>query len=367
MCRDEAEEHMQKEHIPDGSYLVRRGGSDGYVLSVKYSGRAHLFQILYDADQMYSLNEDGEPRFVTISELVREYTKQRMGLAVLLTIPYISLRMELSRKSFSMEKELHQGKRFVVWIGKYATSTGANATPVAVKTVAPDEDQRRANMAALYNEASILNFVSRSGGHKNILKMFGIYVQKHPPHLIVELCYQDNMQQVVSQHAELYSNHHLMHFASQIASAMAFLEDKDIVHRELKAANVLLSNDADCKLSGFHCAVTTTKANEAFTAKEYAMVSNPRWTAPEVYTADPQYTSKSDVWSFGMVLVELFTQGCEPYHKIKDQNVKVVITNGTPPDIPYSCPHNIQSLIKRCVQSNPSQRPSFKDVGMAFA
>ena len=98
MCRDEAEEHMQKEHIPDGSYLVRRGGSDGYVLSVKYSGRAHLFQILYDADQMYSLNEDGEPRFVTISELVREYTKQRMGLAVLLTVPYISLRMELSRK-----------------------------------------------------------------------------------------------------------------------------------------------------------------------------------------------------------------------------------------------------------------------------
>ena len=349
---------MQKPINPEGSFFVRKG-RNGYVLAVKHAGKACSYQIFHNANDMYSLNQEGSPNFVTISELVREYTQKRLGLVTLLTLPFISQRMELVRDSFSMDKELHQEKHFVVWSGQFASSTGEGTIPVAVKTIALDQDQRRANMAALYNEVSVLNLVSRSGGHSNILKMFGVCVWSEQPHIIVESCFKLNLQQIVQQHSDLYTSEHLSHFASQIASAMAFLEEKDIVHRELKAANVLVSEGADCKLSGFHCTLTIAKAREPFIAKEYAMVSNPRWTAPEVYTADPQYTSKSDVWSFGMVLVELFTQGYEPYSHVGLREVRAMVTNGTQPDIPRNCPVMIQSCIQNCLQQSQSQRPSF--------
>ena len=367
MGREDVEEHMQKEHILNGSFLVLRGGSKGYVLAMKYSGKTQFFQIFYNADQTFSLNRVGTPNFVTISEMVREYRQKKMGLATLLTVPYISMRMELPHQSFSMDEEVHRGKNFVVWSGKFAPSQGTSTTPVAVKTVMMDKDQRKSSTAALYNESSILNFILRSGGHKNILKILGICMQRKQPHLIVELCYQINLQQILYQHADLYTNKHLAYFASQVGSAMAFLEEKDIVHRQLKAANVLVTKDAECKLSGFHCALTTAKANEGPVAKEYATTTNPRWAAPEVYTAEAQYTSKSDVWSFGMLLIELFTYGLEPYHGVGNHSIRSLVMSGVLPKIPHTCPHNMQALIMKCLQRTASQRPSLTGVRKVLA
>ena len=358
MGREEVEKHMRKAINPEGSFLVREG-RNGYVLAVKHSGKPCSYQIFCNADQTYSMNQDGMPNFVTISELVREYTRTRMGLVTLLTVPYISMRMELPRESFSMDEEIHTGKRFALWSGKFAASQGAPATPVAVKTIPIDEDRHKSNTAALYNESSILNLISRMGGHANILSMFGVCVWSEQPHLIVELCYNLNLQQIMSQHADLYMSEHLVHFASQIASAMAYLEEKGIVHRQLKAANVLVTNDAECKLSGFHCALTAAKAEENLVVKEYNLIANPRWTAPEVYTGEAHYTSKADVWSFGMLLIELFTHGLEPYHYVSLADVKTMLAHGTPPDIPRNCPLSIQSHIESCLRKIQSERPSF--------
>ena len=360
MSKEDVEAHMQKEYIVTGNFLILRGECKSYVLAVKYSGKVHFFQIFHNPDQTFSLNKEGMPSFVTISELVKEHTQQKMGLATLLTVPYIRKRMELPRESFSMDEEIHQGKHFVVWSGKFAASQGTPpATPVAVKTIIMEKERRKSSTTSLYNEASMLNFILRLGGHTNILKIFGIYMQKKHPHLIVQLCYKFNLQEIINQHADIYTNKHLTHFASQITSAMAFLEEKHIVHRELKAANVLVSDDAECMLSGFHSALTAAKAKESEVAKDYTVTANPRWTAPEVYTGEVPYTSKSDVWSFGTLLIELFSQGSEPYHHVSLADVKAMLAHGTPPDIPHNCPLSVQSHIKSCLQINQSDRPSF--------
>ena len=358
MGKEEVERHMRKAMNPEGSFLVREG-TNGYVLAVKHCGKPCSYQILCGPDQTYSLNPGGMPNYVTISELVQEYRQKKMGLVTLLTVPYISMRMELPRESFSMDEEIHQGKHLVVWSGKFAASRDKSTTAIAVKTIVVDEEQRTSSKAALYNEASLLNFISRSGGHANILNMFGICVWGEQPHLVVELCYDLNLQQIMKQHGDIYSSEHLARFGFEIASAMAFLEEKGIVHRDLRAANILVTNDADCKLSGFHCALTAAKAEEGMAAKTYAMTANPRWTAPEVYTEKVPYTSKSDVWSFGTLLIELFSQGSEPYHHVSLADVKAMLAHGTPPDIPHNCPLSVQSHIKSCLQINQSDRPSF--------
>ncbi len=360
MSKEDVEAHMQKEYIVTGNFIILRGECKSYVLAVKYSGKVHFFQIFHNPDQTFSLNKEGMPSFVTISELVKEHTQQKMGLATLLTVPYIRKRMELPRESFSMDEEIHQGKHFVVWSGKFAASQGTPpATPVAVKTIIMEKERRKSSTTSLYNEASMLNFILRLGGHTNILKIFGIYMQKKHPHLIVQLCYKFNLQEIINQHADIYTNKHLTHFASQITSAMAFLEEKHIVHRELKAANVLVSDDAECMLSGFHSALTAAKAKESEVAKDYTVTANPRWTAPEVYTGEVPYTSKSDVWSFGMLLIELFSQGSEPYQGIGNHTIKAIVTGGIMPKMPRSCPSNLQSLITQCLQTTASDRPTF--------
>ena len=187
-------------------------------------------------------------------------------------------------------------------------------------------------------------------------------MQKKHPHFVVQLCYKFNLHQILNRRADLYTSKHLTHFASQIASAMAFLEEKDIVHRELKAANLLVTDDAECKLSGFHCALTTAKAKESLIAKEYTVTANPRWTAPEVYTTEAHYTSKSDVWSFAMLLIELFTHGSEPYQGVGNHDIKAIVTSGTLPRIHRTCPSNIQSVIMQSLKRPASQRPAFVTV-----
>ena len=358
MAKEEVERHMRKAMNPEGSFLVREG-TNGYVLAVKHCGKPCSYQIFCSADQTYSLNPGGMPNYITISELVQEYRQKKMGLVTLLTVPYISMRTELPRESFSMDEEIHQGKHLVVWSGKFAASRDKSTTAIAVKTIVVNEEQRTSSKAALYNEASLLNFISRSGGHANILNMFGICVWGEQPHLVVELCYDLNLQQIMKQHGDIYSSEHLTRFGFEIASAMAFLEEKGIVHRDLRAANILVTNDADCKLSGFHCALTAAKTEEGMAVKTYAMTANPRWAAPEVYTGEIPYTSKSDVWSFGTLLIELFSQGSEPYHHVSLADVKAMLAHGTPPDIPHNCPLSVQSHIKSCLQINQSDRPSF--------
>ena len=116
---------------------------------------------------MFSLNRLGMPNIVTVSELVREHTQQKMELATLLTVPYISMRMELQHKSFSIDEQIRQGKHFVVWSGKFSASQDTSSTQIAVKTISMDKDRYKSSTAALYNEANILNFILRSRGHPN--------------------------------------------------------------------------------------------------------------------------------------------------------------------------------------------------------
>ncbi|KAJ6650313.1 hypothetical protein lerEdw1_013403, partial [Lerista edwardsae] len=101
----------------------------------------------------------------------------------------------------------------------------------------------------------------------------------------------------------------ILHFLFQIAEGMAYIERKNYIHRDLRAANVLVSESLMCKIADFGLA-RIIEDNE-YTAREGAKFPI-KWTAPEAINYG-SFTIKSDVWSFGILLYEIITFGKIPY------------------------------------------------------
>jgi serine/threonine protein kinase len=85
-----------------------------------------------------------------------------------------------------------------------------------------------------------------------------------------------------------------------------------------------------------------------------------RWSAPEVLSNKANYSTKSDVWSFGILLIELWLKGNNPYDKKRSAYISRIVMNGFVHERPIDCPNDFyQSIICRCLKFKPNDRPSF--------
>ena len=151
-------------------------------------------------------------------------------------------------------------------------------------------------------------------------------------------------------------------WASDVAHGMKHLHDHDITHRDLKSANVLLTNEWVAKLCDFGSARELTHTVTTEQTGTY------RWMSPEVMrSAIARINKKCDLFSYGMILVELFAHEI-PYADLHD-NVEVLfsVTRGERPPIPPTLPPYLHDLIKKCWKEDPYQRPSFDDFVKAFS
>jgi len=157
----------------------------------------------------------------------------------------------------------------------------------------------------------------------------------------------------------------LMNILTQISKGMAYLELKGLVHQDLAARNIVLTDINQIKIINFSLRRIVDK-DCYFYLKNYETPMPVRWMSPETMISNTQFSSKSDVWSFGVLMWELFTYSTQytplPYSHLKDEEVVNNIVRGQLLSCPQKCPEYLFTLMQKCLIKNILQRPTFKEI-----
>jgi len=205
--------------------------------------------------------------------------------------------------------------------------------------------------------------------HKNIVHFFGIYCSKTGDrYIVLEYMPQGNLQQLLRRVNPKPSADRVAILALQTANGMVYLHSNFILHRDLALRNLLVSFGSDgewiVKVSDFGLSreseedyyKLSTKAGKMFPLK---------WSPPE-FLQFSKFTSKSDVFSFGILLWELFSYGSSPYVGISNAEAVDKVLEGYRMSPPPHCPAPIAKLMNICWKEDPESRPTFKVKDLHF-
>nr|XP_020840907.1 fibroblast growth factor receptor 1 isoform X9 [Phascolarctos cinereus] len=242
-------------------------------------------------------------------------------------------------------------------------------TKVAVKMLKSDATEK--DLSDLISEMEMMKMI---GKHKNIINLLGACTQDGPLYVIVEYASKGNLREYLQarrppgleycynpSHApeEQLSSKDLVSCAYQVARGMEYLASKKCIHRDLAARNVLVTEDNVMKIADFGL------ARDIHHIDYYKKTTNGRlpvkWMAPEALF-DRIYTHQSDVWSFGVLLWEIFTLGGSPYPGVPVEELFKLLKEGHRMDKPSNCTNELYMMMRDCWHAIPSQRPTFKQL-----
>uniref|UniRef100_A0A7N6AKU2 Fibroblast growth factor receptor n=1 Tax=Anabas testudineus TaxID=64144 RepID=A0A7N6AKU2_ANATE len=242
-------------------------------------------------------------------------------------------------------------------------------TKVAVKMLKADATEK--DLSDLISEMEMMKMI---GKHKNIINLLGACTQDGPLYVVVEYASQGNLREYLRTHRpvglEYWSGsrqsllgsleiRELVSAAYQVARGMAYLASKKCIHRDLAARNVLVTEDNVMKIADFGL------ARDIHHIDYYKKTTNGRlpvkWMAPEALF-DRIYTHQSDVWSFGVLLWEIFTLGGSPYPGVPVEELFKLLKEGHRMEKPSACTQELYLMMRDCWHAVPSCRPTFQQL-----
>ncbi|KAM4694498.1 tyrosine-protein kinase FRK-like [Discoglossus pictus] len=357
--RMDAKRFLLQKQNQTGSFLVWRNEEvDSYYLSVRVDMVVRHYKIHQSPISFYLVERAS---FQTIASLVLYYQHHCDGLCAQLEMPCVKLdlpstaslcyttvdHLEIHPNSINKMKQLGRGSFGLVWL-----ATWNGTTEVAIKELQVSAESLQ---SSLYGEAETMWKLS----HERLLKLYAVCLQTKPVFIVTEYMINGTLRRYLRGHgaARDLELHQLMDFAVQISQGMDYMEKKGCVHRDLRAENILLSAMMSCKIGDFGLARFMDSSSIQISADAKIPI---KWMAPEVFQTQ-KYSSKSDVWSFGILLVEIMTYGHLPFpDKSNGQYVQEILAKRPLPT--PNCPNEVSNIMKMCWRQQPSLRPSFSEL-----
>lgn len=289
--------------------------------------------------------------FICLQDLIKYYNRTEDGLCQRLTapckprtpqLPWAADEWEIPRETLKMAKKLGAGQFGEVWMGYYK-----NTQKVAIKTL------KEGTMApeAFLQEANLMKRLQ----HERLVRLHAV-VTREPILIITEFmvngCLLEFLQNSEGKKLGLTK---LIDMSGQIAEGMAFIEMKNYIHRDLRAANILVNETLHCKIADFGLARII---ESEYTAQEGAKFPI-KWTAPEAINFGT-FSIKSDVWSFGILLTEIVTYGRIPYPGMTNPEVIQMLERLYRMPCPPGCPDELYEIMMMCWKEEAAERPTFE-------
>lgn len=215
-----------------------------------------------------------------------------------------------------------------------------------------------ANSATNENILAEVCVLSQLGHHEFVIEYLGVHTYSDTMYMVFEYAERGDLRKLLDHYRRNINGRNeininlvwKMKFAYEISNGMEYIASLGIVHKDLAARNILIHKDYTCKIADFGC------------CKADFIVKRPiRWMPPESLNKS-LFTSASDVWSFGIVLWEIWTLGIIPYPGMTDDEVVSRINQWYRLYKPHECPSEIYNIMTLCWKEYYRARPRFSQI-----
>ncbi|KAH8237801.1 hypothetical protein KR032_001616, partial [Drosophila birchii] len=357
MSRQRAES-LLKQGDKEGCFVVRKSSTKGlYTLSLHTKvPQSHVkhYHIKQNARCEYYLSE--KHCCETIPDLINYHRHNSGGLACRLKSspcdrpvpPTAGLshdKWEIHPMELMLMEELGSGQFGVVRRGKWRGSIDTAVKMMKEGTMSEDD---------FIEEAKVMTKLQ----HPNLVQLYGVCSKHRPIYIVTEYMKHGSLLNYLRRHEKTLIGNMglLLDMCIQVSKGMTYLERHNYIHRDLAARNCLVGSENVVKVADFGLAryvlddQYTSSGGTKFPIK---------WAPPEVlnYT---RFSSKSDVWAYGVLMWEIFTCGKMPYGRLKNTEVVERVQRGIILEKPKSCAKEIYDVMKLCWSHGPEERPAFR-------